>query len=272
MKIALVGLGRTGKIVAKYLLEQDALSMILCRPNSINANKDIGDILNIRDTGIRVETSEHLEQKLLQNRPDVLIDFSCPHFLMDHIHILEKCGVNIITAVTNYEAIELEKIRRIAQNGNIGVVVAPNITYGVNVLMLMTEIATELMNDYDFEIYEEHHKQKKDSPSGTAKKIAENIQQNLANHEEIPIHAVRAGGNISKHKVLICGEFDQIEISHQSYSQNAFAKGAYEAAKFVAERTGFYEMDDVFKHEKEKRRNILAMRLADENRRTLSLA
>ncbi|MBU2700158.1 4-hydroxy-tetrahydrodipicolinate reductase [Sporomusaceae bacterium BoRhaA] len=272
MKIALVGLGRTGKIVAKYLLEQNALSMVLCGPNSVNANKDIGEILNIRDTGIRVETSDHLEQKLLQNRPDVLIDFSYPGFLMDYIHVFEAIGINIITAVTTYEAVELEKIKNTARMGNIGIVVAPNITYGVNVLMHLAEIAAELMDGYDIEIYEEHHKQKKDSPSGTAKKLAEKLQQNLITHEEIPIHAVRAGESLSKHKVLLCGEFDRIEISHQSYSKNAFAKGAYQAAKFIAEKTGFYEMDDVFKQEKEKRRNTLVMRLADENRRTLSLA
>jgi 4-hydroxy-tetrahydrodipicolinate reductase len=272
VKIALVGLGRTGKIAAEYLFQQGVLSMVLCRPNSMNAHKDLGDILHIKDTGIMIDTSDHLERKLFQTKPDVLIDFSCTSFLTDNIHILEKCGINVVTAVTGYESAELEKIRNVAQKGNIGVVVAPNITYGVNVLMLMVEIAAELMNDYDFEIYEEHHKHKKDSPSGTAKKIAEQIRRSLVVHETIPTHAVRAGGIVGKHKVMICGEFDQIEISHQAYSRKAFAEGAYKVAQFVTGKTGFYEMSDVFEHEKRKREQLIAARQEDENTRVLNLA
>lgn len=265
MKIALVGLGRTGKVTAEYLLQQGVLNMVLCRPNSPNANKDIGDILNIKDTGIMIETSDHLESKLFHNRPDVLIDFSSSSFLMDHLPVLESCGVNVITAVTTYESAELEKIKNVAQRGNIGIVVAPNITYGVNVLMLMTQIAAELMNDYDFEIYEEHNKYKKDSPSGTAKKIAEKIQRSLVVNNEIPTHALRAGGIVGNHKVMICGEFDQIEISHQAYSRKAFAEGAYKVAQFIAGKTGFYEMNDVFEQERQQRTQNVAIRQADED-------
>lgn len=272
MKIALVGLGRTGKIVADYLLSQGVLSMVLCRPNNTNANKDLGEILNRKDTGIVIETSDHLERKLFQYKPDILIDFSCASFLIDNIHILEKCGVSVITAVTDYDSAETEKIKNVALKGNIGIVMAPNITYGVNVLMLMTEIAAELMNSYDFEIYEEHHKHKKDSPSGTAKKIALKIQEGLNHNDEIPTHAVRAGGIVGKHKVMICGEFDSIEISHQSYSRKAFAEGAYKVSQFLMGKTGFYEMSDIFEHEREKRRHLVAVRKMMEEINILNLA
>lgn len=109
MKIALVGLGRTGKVVAEYLLSQNVLSMVLCRPNSTNANKDLGEILDRNDTGIMIETSDHLERKLFQYKPDILIDFSRANFLTDNIHILEKCGVSVVTAVTDYDSAEIEK-------------------------------------------------------------------------------------------------------------------------------------------------------------------
>lgn len=272
MKIALVGLGRTGKTVAEYLLSQGVLSMVLCRPNNTNANKDLGEVLNCKDTGILIETSDHLERKLFQYKPDILIDFSCTTFLTDNIHILEKCGVSVVTAVTGYDSAELEKIKNVAQRGTIGVVMAPNITYGVNVLMLITEIAAELMNSYDFEIYEEHHRHKKDSPSGTAKKIALKIQEGLHSDKEIPTHAVRAGGIIGKHKVLICGEFDSIEISHQAYSRKAFAEGAYKVSQFLMGKTGYYEMSDVFEHEREKRQRIMAVRKMMEDISILHLA
>jgi 4-hydroxy-tetrahydrodipicolinate reductase len=272
VRVALVGLGRTGKIVAEYLLQQGVLCMVLCKPNSTSANKDIGEILNLKDTGIVIETSDHLERKLFQYKPDILIDFSGTSFLPDYIHIIEKCGVNVVSAVTGYDSAELEKIKNVALKGIIGVIVAPNITYGINVLMLMSEIAAELMNDYDFQIYEEHHKHKKDSPSGTAKKIAAKIQDSLSLNEEIPTHAVRAGGIVGKHKVMICGEFDSIELSHQSYSRKAFAESSYKVSLFLMGKTGFYEMSDVFEYEREQKKQILAVRKRIEDINILSLA
>lgn len=253
MKIALVGLGATGKIVAEYLLGKNVLSMVLCRKNSQHENLDLGMILNRRDTNIFIEPCEHLEQKLFENKPDVLIDFSSSHFLRDNINLLAHYGINIVTAVTDYEPAEIEKIKQVALQNRIGVIMAPNITQGVNVLLLLTEIATELMKDYDFQVLEEHHHRKKDSPSGTAKKIAAKIETIMINHldnREVPIHAVRSGGIIGKHKVLICGEYDQLEISHESFSRIAFAEGAYKAAQFIHGKKGLYGMDNVFDVEK----------------------
>ncbi|MBC8015017.1 MAG: 4-hydroxy-tetrahydrodipicolinate reductase [Sporomusaceae bacterium] len=253
MKVALVGLGATGKTVAEYLLGKNALSMVLCKKNSPHAHLDLGVVLNRRDTNIFIEPCEHLERKLFENKPDVLIDFSSSHFLRDNINMLAHYGVNIVTAVTDYEPAEIEKIKQVALQGKIGVIMAPNITYGVNVLMLLTEIATELMTGYDFQVSEEHHHRKKDSPSGTAKRIAakiETIMTNNLNNREVPIHALRSGGIVGKHKVLICGENDQLEISHESFSRVAFAEGAYKAAQFIYGKKGLYGMDNVFDAEK----------------------
>jgi len=250
MKIALVGLGRTGRIVAEYLLQQKVLTLALCRPGSPYADRDLGDVLNSGPVGITVESTDHLERKLFQYKPDVLIDFSSRTFLRENIHILAKVGVNVVTAVTDYEPADMEKFKTIAGKGHIGIVYAPNITYGVNVLMLMAQIAAELLGDYDFTVVEEHHKYKKDRPSGTAKKIVDRIRQGLTKPQEIPTYAVRAGGIVGRHKVLICGEHDQIEISHESYSRLAFAQGAYKAACFIAGKTGFFEMSDIFEYER----------------------
>lgn len=253
MKIALVGLGATGKIVAEYLLGKNVLSMVLCKKNSLHTSLDLGVVLNRRDTNIFIESCEHLERKIFENKPDVLIDFSSSHFLRDNINILAHYGVNIVTAVTDYDPAEIEKIKQVALQNKIGVIMAPNITHGVNVLMLLTEIATELMNGYDFQVLEEHHHRKKDSPSGTAKKIAGKIEAIMTNNlddREVPIHAVRSGGIVGRHKVLICGEYDQLEISHESFSRIAFAEGAYKAAQFIYGKKGLYGMDNVFDAEK----------------------
>lgn len=254
MKIALVGLGTTGKIVAEYLLKEQALAMVLCRDGSLHEGKDIGEILHRPTTGITIESTAALEEKLLLNQPDALIDFSSPGFLSENLSILAKCKVNVVTAVTGYSEMDTRRIKLVAQSGKIGVVMAPNITYGVNLLLMMARIAAQLSADYDFQIIEENHKHKKDRPSGTAKKIAATISSTLDNTEgedsAIPIHSIRAGDIAGRHKVLVCGKYDQIEIIHTAFSRMAFAEGAYKAARFISCRAGYYEMNDVFRLEK----------------------
>jgi 4-hydroxy-tetrahydrodipicolinate reductase len=85
MKVALIGLGTTGKIVAEYLFNQNVLSLVLCRENSQYAGKDLGQVLHRPYMGITLETTENLAEKLNSYRPDVLIDFSSPKFLRDNL-------------------------------------------------------------------------------------------------------------------------------------------------------------------------------------------
>lgn len=249
MKIALIGLGRTGKLVAEYLLDKGMLSMVLCRKGSKDEQTDIGGVLGRKDTGLCIETTDNLEMKLFHYQPEVLIDFSGPEFLRENIHLLDKCGVRIVTAVTDYTVADIEKFKCIVGHGRIGMIMVPNITYGVNVMMLLVRMAAELMDEYDFEIIEEHHNQKKDIPSGTAKKIAYKIDERLTQRDNLtPVHSIRSGSIVGKHKVIIAGKYDKVEISHESFSRLAFAEGAYKAARFIHQKVGFYEMEDVFDH------------------------
>jgi len=260
MKIALIGLGTTGKMVAEYLLKEQSLAMVLCRKDSSKAGKELGEILHRPNTGLTIEPVTDLEEKLLRYKPNVLIDFSGPSFLSENLGILAKCKVNVVTAVTGYSEMDTRRIRMVAQSRKFGVVMAPNITYGVNVLMMMARIAAQLHTDYDFEIIEENHRNKKDSPSGTAEKIAATILSTLGetagDGSSIPIHSIRAGDIAGRHKVLVCGKYDQIEITHTAFSRMAFAEGAYRAAQFIYGRTGFYEMKDVFRLERNNYQQI----------------
>ncbi len=254
MKIALIGLGTTGKIVAEYLLKEQVLTMVLCRQGSSKADKDLGEVLHRPNTGITIETTECLEEKLLQYQPNVLIDFSQSDFLSENLMSLAKCKVNVVTAVTDYSEREIRRIKMVAQRGKIGIVMAPNITYGVNVLLMMARMAAELQMECDLEIIEENHRNKADSPSGTAKKIATAISSAICEvkgeSNAIPIHSIRSGDIIGRHKILVTGKYDQLEISHTAFSRDAYAEGAYRAAKFVCGRVGLYEMKDVFQLEK----------------------
>ncbi len=258
IKVCISGLGRTGKEIARAILAQDDIQLVsaVCSPTSKSRNMDLGQVLGIDNTGIIIRGSDNLEELIFRNKPDVVIDFSNPKSALKNALIFSKYRVNIVIGTTGFTPYELKKIFVLTRKYKNGIVYAPNITLGVNVLMLLSNLTASLLNSYDFQITEVHHKKKLDSPSGTAKKIAAEIQGGLKNSGismpavEIPINSVRAGGVIGKHEVMIVGEEDKIEISHESFSRRAFAQGAIKAAKFIHKKSGYFEMRDVLDLEK----------------------
>lgn len=253
IRVCLVGIGKTGKEIARVLLEQKDMKLVaaVCSPDSPKEGSDIGDIIGYSKTGVIVSGSDKLEEVIFKTKPDVVIDFSSPEATMRNAVIFSKMRVNIVIATTGFSKLALKKLFVMTRKYHNGIVYAPNITLGVNVLMLLTNIASNILNNYDFQITEIHHKKKKDAPSGTAFKIAKEIEKGLissgrsVSDEDIPIAAVRAGGVVGKHEVMIIGEEDKIEISHESFSRRAFGVGAIRAVKFVHKKTGYFEMNDV---------------------------
>jgi 4-hydroxy-tetrahydrodipicolinate reductase len=120
--------------------------------------------------------------------------------------------------------------------------------------MLLSNIAASILNNYDFQVLELHHKTKKDIPSGTAIKLSKEIEHGLQSsgvfNKNIPVNGVRAGGVIGKHEVLIVGDDDQIKISHESFSRKAFASGAIKAVNYIYKKSGYYEMKDILDFKK----------------------
>lgn len=253
IKVCLIGVGKTGKEIAKMLLERNDMIIVsaLCSTNSEKKNVDLGIVLGMKEIGIKIEGANKLEEVLLKYKPDVVVDFSRPDATLKNIGIIARMKINMVIGTTGFSVTELQKIEKIAKNKHIGIVFAPNITLGVNVLMILTKLATILLNSYDFQITEIHFKGKKDSPSGTALKIAKEIESGLLYagkeipKEGISINSVRAGGVVGKHEVLVVGEVDRITISHEAFSRKAFALGAMYAINFLENKTGFYEMKDV---------------------------
>ncbi len=252
IRVCLAGLGKTGKEIARVLLQQGNICLVsaLCSPQSNNKGRDLGEILDCSSTGIKVESSEQIEQIVFRTKPDVVIDFSNPSAALKNARAFSKMKVNIVIGTTGFSKLGLKKLFILTRKYHNAIVYAPNITLGVNVLMLLSNLAANILNNYDFQITEVHHKHKKDSPSGTALKIAGEIEKGLkaSNAGEIgsiPINAVRAGGVIGKHEVMIIGEDDKIEISHESFSRKAFALGAVRAVNFISGKSGYYEMNDV---------------------------
>ncbi len=253
IRVCLIGLGKTGSEVAKVLLAQENIKLVaaVCSPGSPKAGKDLGEIAGCRDTGIIVEGADRLEQMVFRTKPDVVVDFSKPEGTIRNAVILSRLKVNMVIATTGFTKFSLKRLFVLTRKYHNGIVYAPNITLGVNVMMLLTNIASSILNNYDFQVNEEHHNKKKDIPSGTALKIAGEIEKALASAGTdtkagaVPINAVRAGGIVGKHDVIIAGDEDMLEISHQSFSRKAFATGAIRAIRFVYKRAGYFEMSDV---------------------------
>jgi 4-hydroxy-tetrahydrodipicolinate reductase len=253
IRVCLIGLGKTGSEVARVLLEQDKIKLVaaVCRPGSAKEGKDLGEIIGCRDTGIIVNGADKLEEMVFRTKPDIAVDFSKPEATIRNAVILSKLKVNMVVATTGFSKFSLKRLFILTRKYHNGIVYAPNITLGVNVMMLITSIASSILNNYDFQVNEEHHSKKVDIPSGTALKIAGEIEKALETSgaetkpDKIPINAVRAGGIVGRHEVIIAGEEDMIEISHRSFSRKAFAAGAIRAVNFVYKKSGYYEMSDV---------------------------
>lgn len=253
IRVGLIGLGKTGKEIAKVLLEQDFIKLVtvICSPYSGKIGKDIGELIGTTNAGIIIDSSENIEQCIFKAKPDVVVDFSNPEATLKNARIFSKMKVNMVIGTTGFSKLALKKLYVLTRKYHNGIVYAPNITLGVNVLMLLTNLASSILSNYDFQITEIHHKNKKDAPSGTALKIAKEVENGLkssgleGSHQDIPITAIRAGGVVGRHEVMIVGEDDKIEIAHESFSRRAFALGALRAIKFIYGKTGYYEMGDV---------------------------
>jgi len=249
MKIALCGIGRAGSEVARAVYCRPDMHIVaaLCRPESNRAGKDLGELAGMPFCGITAKEISEVENVFREHRIDVVIDFSNPAASRVLLDACRKFGINAVICTTGFSDSELRWMKKIAREKSFGLVYAPNVTVGVNVLMDMARVAAQKIPDYDFEITEIHHRNKKDAPSATAKRIAEAIGRELGLKGEgaVPIHAVRAGGYIGRHEVLIVGEYEKVHIVHESFSRRAFAEGALRAAKFVINKKGWFEMADV---------------------------
>ena len=206
-----------------------------------------------------------IEDDLAQVLPgaDVVIEFSTPKATMEHFRLVSASGKAAVIGTTGLSPEDQKEIEKLASR--VPCVLAPNMSVGVNLMLkLIAEAAQTFGPDYDVEIYEAHHRMKRDAPSGTALKLAEVIARALGrdlnrsavyqrkgdvgprSKEEIGIQAIRAGDIVGDHTVLFAGIGERLEIIHRAHSRDTFAKGALRAARWVVNQpSGLYDMQDV---------------------------
>ena len=193
----------------------------------------------------------------------VLIDFTRPEGTLAHLSICRELGVQAVIGTTGFSDAQKAEIARIAQD--VAIVMAPNMSVGVNVTLKLLEMAAKaLATDYDIEIIEAHHRHKVDAPSGTALKMGEVIAQALGrNLKDCAVYAregitgerdsstigfstIRGGDIVGDHTVLFAGIGERIEITHKSSTRAHFAQGSLRAVRFLADkRVGLFDMFDV---------------------------
>lgn len=248
MKVCISGLGRAGSQIARYLLAGDRVRIVsaICSPGSVKAGRDLGEIIGCRNAGIQVYPSDRIESCVFNTRPDLVLDFSTPSAALANAEAFFSLNVRAVMGTTGFSKSEEAELYALADRYGAGLIYAPNITRGVSTLMFLTELASQILTGYDVEIIEMHHSRKTDIPSGTAAKLADRLRESSPAGEkhDVPIASVRAGGIVGCHKVMLVGGNDMIEISHQSFSRDAFAEGALYAAEFIQDKTGIYEMKD----------------------------
>ena len=193
---------------------------------------------------------------------DVVIDFSNAKAMDVLLAYCKAKKLPVVLCTTGLSAEQEEKMREVSKTT--AVLKSANMSLGINLLMKLLKDAAKVLSPagYDIEIVEKHHNQKLDAPSGTAIALADSMNEAMDNEfeyvydrsqvrqkrdkKEMGISAVRGGTIVGEHEVLFAGIDEVIEFKHTAYSRSVFAKGALEAAKFLAGKpAGMYSMSDV---------------------------
>lgn len=247
IRTAVCGVGRTGSEVLRAILESEnfQLTAAFCSPESEKAGLDVGKLLNRNDTGILIREITQIEQTLGETPTDVVIDFSSPSSTRALLRACKKHHTATVLCTTGYTEAEQLWMAEFVKHNKSGVVFAPNVTLGVNVLLAAIKLVARALPSFDYHITETHHNKKRDIPSGTAKKIAAAIEQELPEGAEVPIDAIRAGGYVGLHTVMLASDYERLSLTHESFSRRAFVEGALVAARFILGKIGWYSMEDV---------------------------
>jgi 4-hydroxy-tetrahydrodipicolinate reductase len=253
-------LGRVGRTIARMVLDDGDCRLAGC--TELPGHPQQGAAIS---TVVGGESDVRLSGSIDETPFDssVIIDFTSPESTMALLDSIEGSGAKVVVGTTGLGEEQVARLEAAARTTP--VLSSPNMSLGVNLLFWLTGmVAAKIGADFDIEIVEAHHRHKKDAPSGTAKRLGEIAAaarglkyDNAARHgragivgerehDEIGMHAVRAGDIVGDHTVLFAGPGERIELKHMAHSRENFARGAVTAAKWLSgKEPGLYSMQDV---------------------------
>ena len=236
LKVALIGYGKMGRMIE---------SIAARRQVEISAIFEINNKFSIDD----------IDPNIIKEI-DVVLDFSTPESVRNSVITAAHFGKKLVIGTTGWYD-QMDEIRQLVEEGNSGVIYGSNYAIGMNLFFKIVDHAAELFSafaEYDSYIEETHHKMKKDSPSGTAQSLWDIMKIHYKDYPDI--HSVRAGFIPGDHSVHFDSEFDHLILKHSARSRLGFSEGALLAARWIQDKTGFFNfqqtIDDILNKRSKK--------------------
>lgn len=222
MKIALHGIGKMGRAVEKIAIERGHEIVARISHDARGARPSIGEA-------------------------DVLIDFSHFDAISDVVDLACSRKTNLVIGTTGWND-RMESIKTRCETAGIGIVYAANFSPGANIVFALARQGASLFSrfpEYAAGVEERHHAKKKDAPSGTALRIAQEIREGSRDRLEAPIASSRVGAEVGLHTLFFDSADDLVEITHRARSREGFARGAVIAAESLQGKKGFFRFDEL---------------------------
>ncbi len=226
MKILLLGRGKTGSLVADVARQR---------------GHEVRVAGEAENAGCAALAGEELREI------DVVIDFTAPSCVVAHIEAGVRAGKNMVVGTTGWYE-EADRVRQLVEGNGTGFVYAANFSVGVNLFLDVARSAgAALRHGYSGQIFERHHVQKKDAPSGTAIAVQHAIRVAGGKAADLEITSFREGDVVGMHEVVLESAADRIYLCHDAKSRQGFADGAVRAAEWIAGKKGFYDFKNVWR-------------------------
>jgi len=220
IQVLLIGYGKMNKLIHELASEYD---------------------VNIRRT---LKSDDHLSESVFEGI-DVAIDFAAAEGILDRIQLACKMQVPLVVGTTGWNE-HFDAAKTIVERLQGTLIHSANFSIGVHLYMRLMKEAARTLKRYDVAIHEEHHNQKKDAPSGTAKELARIVLDSIPEKKEtLTIASTRCGFQPGKHAVIFDGPDDTIELVHTARNRNGFARGALEAARWIQNKKGIFTIEDL---------------------------
>lgn len=248
VKVVICGAsGRMGQTLGRMVHESDDLELvggINLKPSSF--------------FGAEIVEAKDADALLKRTKADVVIDFTIASAVVGNVQVAARNNCALIIGTTGISPVQRAEMEK-AILGHVPAVITTNFSIGVAIFQQLVRESARLLKDYDIELIEAHHRNKRDAPSGTAKTLLQIIEEEAGTREklygregmterknEIGVHVIRGGDIVGDHKVMYSKNFETIELSHRAYDRSVFASGALRAARWVVgKKPGIYDMNDV---------------------------
>lgn len=262
IRVGVVGaLGKMGKEVVKAVINAEDTELVMA-VDVIGEGTDAGIAATGKETNIKIKTD--IEKAIISKKPDVIVDFTQPNGIYEHVNTYMKHHVKSVIGTTGLKDEQISKLKELSKETNTACLIAPNFSTGAVLLMMFAKQAAKYFNNA--EIIELHHNQKKDAPSGTAIKTAQlmaeaNSDFTLGNCPEtellqgargckadanIHIHSVRMPGYIASQEVIFGASGQILKLAHHTMERSCYMAGVLLAVRYVADNNEFiYGLDNI---------------------------